>query len=104
MTRVMTAQNTSVAISNVPRILAPYLRDAGLVVDHVSCFQITNLDRRPGNYSAGTTKFVTSYLKRQGTIPEDILTDWAAEQDELDAKGAYFFSIGRYIFEVSKPK
>lgn len=102
MARVMRAQNTSVAISNVPRILTPYLRGAGLTVDEVSCFQITNLDRRPGNYSAGTANFVTKYLSEQGTIPQDVLTAWAQEQDKLDANGAYFFSIGRYIFQASK--
>ena len=103
MARVMRAQNTSVAISNVPRVLAPKLRSAGLDVTGVSCFQITNLDRRPGNYSAGTAAFTSGYLREQGTIPEDVLTAWAAEQDDLEAKGAYFFSIGRYIFEVWKP-
>ncbi|MEM7059960.1 MAG: methyltransferase domain-containing protein [Pseudomonadota bacterium] len=103
MACVMRAQNTSVAQSNVPRILAPHLRGAGLTISQVSCFQIINLDRSPGNYSAGTVNFVSGYLREQGTIPEDVLTEWAAEQDTLDAKGSYFFSIGRYIFEASKP-
>ena len=103
MARVLRAQNRSVAQSNVPRILAPYLRAAGLVVDGVHCHRIVNLDRRAGTYSAGTVGFILSYLGGKGAVPEDELTAWAAEQDELEARGAYFFSIGRYIFQVSRP-
>lgn len=102
MGRMLAAQNTSVAIDNVPRILAPNLRAAGLKVTGVSCFEIVNTDRRPGAYSAGQTASTVGRARAEGTIPEADLIAFAAEQDALDAKGAYFFSVGRYIFEAEK--
>ena len=103
MARVMAIQKTSVAQSNVPRVLAPHLRAAGLEVTKASCFQIVNLDRTPGSYSAGAVDFAVGIVRDHGGIPEAELTAWAEEQAELDAKGAYFFSVGRYIFEARKP-
>lgn len=103
MSRVLEVHRSSVAQSNVPRILAPHLRSAGLTVSDVSCFEIVNLDRRPGAYSAGQPESTMSYVREKGSIPEQDLSAWAAEQIQLDADGAYFYSVGRYIFEASRP-
>lgn len=102
MARVLAVQNTSVAQTNVPRVLAPHLRKAGLTVQGVSCFEIVNTDRRPGNYAARQVESTLAYVRSQGCVPEDVLTAWAAEQDALDAAGAFFFSVGRYIFQAVK--
>lgn len=103
MARILDAHRKTVAQSNVPRVLAPYLQAAGLVVTDVSCFEIVNLDQQPGAYSANMTQSVASYARAEGLISEDDLAAWAIEQDELVASGAYFYSVGRYIFEVRKP-
>ncbi|MEM6663582.1 MAG: methyltransferase domain-containing protein [Pseudomonadota bacterium] len=103
MSKVIVAWNTSVTQTNVPRILAPHLRAAGLTVETVSAFPIINTDRRPGNYSAGLVEGAAEQARTTGDIPDDTLADWAAEQDALDAKGAYFFVITRYIFQAVKP-
>lgn len=103
MARAMAIQKTSVAQSNVPRVLAPHLHNTGLEIGQVSCFQIINLDRKAGNYSAGSVDFTVGLVRDHGGIPEPELTAWADEQAELDAKGAYFFSVGRYIFQTHKP-
>ncbi|MEM9062242.1 MAG: methyltransferase domain-containing protein [Pseudomonadota bacterium] len=103
MARVLEVQRGSVAQSNVPRILAPYLQRAGLEVTGASCFEIVNLDRRPGAYSEGHVKFTLDFVREHGDIREDELSAWADEQETLEAKGAYFFSVGRYIFEARKP-
>lgn len=103
MARILRAEMTSVAQTNVPRVLAPHLRAAGLIVTGVSCHEIVNLDRSEGNYSARRTQTVVDYVGPTGTIPAQELAAFAAEQDDLDANGAYFYSIGRYLFQFTKP-
>ena len=103
MMRVFDAYNGSVARHRVPQELAPHLRAAGLCNIEVGCFEITNLDRRDGAFSAGTTEGVLSFIRSRGTVPEDVLSAWAEEQDQLEADGAYFFSLGRYIFTFARP-
>ncbi|MEL6999561.1 MAG: methyltransferase domain-containing protein [Pseudomonadota bacterium] len=103
MARIMRAQMNSVAHSDVPRKLTPLLRGAGLTVEQVSCYQIINLDRSPGSYSAAAVAFTTGIIRGLGTFSEKELEAWAAEQDALEARGEYFFSLGRYIFQAAKP-
>ncbi len=103
MTRVLGAQAASVVQPNVPRILAPILRAAGLTDVEASCHRIINLDRSPGNYSRGTTEAMARFIRKEGTVADADLDAFVAEQDALEAAGRYFFSIGRYIFQARKP-
>lgn len=103
MARVLNAQSTSVVQTNVPRILAPFLRGAGLTDIEVGCHRIINLDRSPGSYSRGTAEAMAKFIRLEGTMDDDDLTAWTTEQDALEAAGRYFFSIGRYIFQARKP-
>ena len=103
MQRVLMAHRSSIVQSNVPRKLAPLLSASGLKVTGVSCFEIVNLDQRPGAYSADMTTSVATYVAENGGVTETELDAWAAEQNQLLADGAYFYSVGRYIFEARKP-
>ena len=101
--RVMAAFAPHCADIRLPRTLAPRLRNAGLTVDNVGYFPIINLTRFEGSYSATMTEFVTGYIREQGTLSEEDLNRWVSDLKDLDARGEYFFSTGRFCFEVSKP-
>ncbi|WP_159454024.1 methyltransferase domain-containing protein [Roseovarius albus] len=103
MKRVLEAFAPHCADSRLPRTLAARLRQAGLQVEDVSYFPIINLDRYEGCYSAMIVPFFTAYIGGQGTVPQEELEDWAAEQVALNDRGEHFFSSGRFSFEVSKP-
>jgi SAM-dependent methyltransferase len=103
METVMAAFAPHCVDSVLPRTLAPRLRAAGFVVDRVSTFPILNLDWSPDNYSCLTIPFIVTYIKKQGSLDNELLDDWAAEQRELADRGEYYFLSSRIYFEISKP-
>lgn len=103
MERVLLAFAPHCADSRLPRTLGARLRAAGLVISELSYFPILNLDRYEGCYSGGIVPFIVAYVSGQGTLSDEELAQWASEQDDLDARGEYFFSTGRFCFSVRKP-
>lgn len=103
MARVLSAFAPHCADSKLPRTLAPHLRSAGLIVEHVSYFPIINVDRHPGCYGEGGVTFITAYVKGQRTVPVDVLQAWADEQADLSARKEHFLSTGRFSFAFHKP-
>lgn len=87
----------------LPRTLAPRLRASGFVVKRVSSFPILNLDWSSDNYSCLTIPFIVAYIKTQGSLDDELLDEWAAEQRQLASRGEYYFLSSRIYFEVSKP-
>lgn len=92
------------AHTRLPRTLAPLLRAAGLAVDAVTYFSIINATQYDGCYSKMLVPFILTYVDSQGTVPADILKAWSQEQAELNARGTYFFSTGRFNFSIRKPR
>lgn len=103
MARVLAAFEPHCADSRLPRTLGARLRAAGLQLDGADCYPIVNADRHEGCYSQMILPFITAYVSGQGSVPDDVLRDWADEQDRLDARGAHFFSTGRFNFAVTRP-
>lgn len=103
MARVMDAANRSVAQTQLPRRIAPLLRDAGLTLANATCFPIVNTDLRPGNFATGYIGVVEDFIRSEGTIPEPELTAWLDEQHTLARTGRFFCAVGRFIFQVVKP-
>ncbi|MEM7173424.1 MAG: methyltransferase domain-containing protein, partial [Pseudomonadota bacterium] len=104
MERILKAFAPHCADSRLPRTLAAKLRAAGLRLDEVSFFSIINVDRYEGCYAEMTIPFISAYVEGQGSVPDDVLRQWAQEQDDLNKRGEHFFSTGRFSFCVSKPK
>ncbi len=103
MQRVLDAFAPHCAHNQLPRVLGAKLRAAGLMLDEVSYFPILNIDRYEGCYEEMMLPLIVSFVASQGTISEEELAEWAEEQKELNARGAHFFSTGRFSFMVSKP-
>lgn len=103
MERILVAFKSHCADCNLPRTLAARLRMAGLLVADVSYFPIVNLDRYEGCYSEMIVPFIMAYVGAQETVSEVDLKAWADEQIALDARGAHFFSTGRFNFRILKP-
>jgi len=102
MESVLRAFAPHCADSRLPRTLGARLRKTGLVLNEVSYFPIINLDRYEGCYSEMVVPFIMAYVKSQGTLPDNVLQDWADDLDHLNACGEHFFSTGRFSFHISK--
>jgi SAM-dependent methyltransferase len=103
MRRVLDAFAPHCADSALPRTLAPRLRGAGFAVTRVSCFNILNLDWAEGSYSRMSAPFISTYIRKQKSLPEDELAAWEAELETLAAEGRYFFLSNRIFFQVQRP-
>lgn len=104
MKRVLNAFASHCADSKLPRTLAARLRKAGLVVEDVSYFPIINVDRYDGCYGEMVVPFIVAYVQGQNTVSDEELHAWADEQVALNARGEHFFSTGRFIFAIKKPR
>jgi arsenite methyltransferase len=103
MNRVLQAFAPHCADSRLPRTLAAKLRKVGLEIGEVSFFPIINVDRYEGCYSETIVPFFKAYIKGAGTVPEAELEAWFDDLADLNAKGAHFFSTGRFSFAFVKP-
>jgi hypothetical protein len=72
------------------------MRDAGLEVDSVSALAIMNTAFRPDTYSAGAIDLIAAYAR--GRLEEGTADAWAEDLRALGARGAYFFSVNRFVF------
>lgn len=103
MNRVLQAFAPHCADSRLPRTLAAKLRKVGLEITEVSFFPIINVDRYEGCYSETIVPFFKAYIKGAGTVPEAELEAWSDDLADLNAKGAHFFSTGRFTLSFLKP-
>jgi len=103
MARILTAFEPHCADPNLPRTLAPRLRDAGLTVDRVSAYPIVNLDMSEGTYGGGIARFIAGYVGKVGTIPAAEIDAWLEDLNDMAASGTYFLSTARFSFLVTKP-
>lgn len=102
MKRVLDAFKPHCADSRLPRTLVPQLRSSGMTIKRVSAFPIINIDWSEGSYSQGAAPFIAAYVRSQNSLPEEELSAWQKELEDLAAAGRYFFSSNRFIFEFAR--
>lgn len=103
MRRVLQAYRPRSAHYDLPHRLAPALEAAGFADVRASAFPIVNLDWSAGSYSEGTAAFIAEYVRKLGAPPAEEVDAWYAEQEDLAARGEYFFALNRIIFEFRRP-
>ncbi|MFO1121217.1 MAG: methyltransferase domain-containing protein [Hyphomicrobiales bacterium] len=104
MRRVLSAFAPHCADSALPRTLGTRLREAGFALGRVTPYPILNTAWTDDSYSCRVIPFITSYVRRQKTVPDDELDAWAAEQADLGRRGFYYFLSCRVFFQASKPR
>jgi arsenite methyltransferase len=102
MAKVLAAWETHCTDPRLPRTLGSRLRAAGFALEGVSGFAIINTTLDEENYSSGIIGLIDDFVRKQGSLASDELDAWRAEQQALSAKGAYFFSTTRHMFQVRK--
>src|SRR5262249_16867985 len=102
MTRVLAAWEGHCAHPRLPRTLVPRLRALGFVVDRVEAYPIVNIVYDPSTFSHGIARLISEYLAKR-SFDQEVVADWLADLSDLGRLDAYFFSINRYFFAVTKP-
>lgn len=88
--------------SDLPRRLSPMLAAAGLAVRRIDTFTLLNTDFSPGRFAYGYLRAMSVYAARQDAIDKDEGKAWISSLQHLDAAGAFFFSLNRYLFAVRR--
>ena len=101
MRRVLACWDAHCPHPHLPRELVPRLHAAGLTVTSVGVIPIVNVAFDPLSYSAGAIEMLADYARAH--LDERTAADWAADLRVLAERGEYFFSLNRYVFEVSAP-
>jgi ubiquinone/menaquinone biosynthesis C-methylase UbiE len=102
MARILAAWEDHCAHPRLPRTLVPRLRARGFVVERVEAYSIINTAHDPDTYSYGMARLIAEYLTERD-FESGALDDWLTDLSDMDERGAYFFSINRYLFSVTKP-
>ena len=103
MARVRAAWDRHLSDPLLPRTLGARLRAAGFedVRHEGHVFSSASMD--PETFGGNLPLLVRGYVAGLGDFPEEELTAWAEELDELDARGAYFFAVTQFCFTATRP-
>lgn len=88
--------------ADLPRRLLPLLAAAGFEVSRVETFTLLNTAFSSACFSHGYLGAMSVFAARQGAITKDEGKAWIAGLRRLDAAGAFFFSLNRYLFAVQR--
>lgn len=68
------------------------------MVASVGVIPIVNATFDPQTYSAGALEMIADYAGRH--LDPETASAWAADLRAFGARGEYFFSLNRYVFEA----
>ncbi len=100
--RIFLAYGAHVAHPNLPRALGRMAAAAGLVTLRCEVVPILDVSFHPNTYAYGMARFVRDFVVSTGRVPEAEAEGWLEECAELDREGAFFMSLNRYLFMLSK--
>ena len=103
MQKVMLAWDDHLHDPHLPATLGPKLTAAGFSVHTREVIPMVNPAFQTNCYSFGISAAMRAFGAGRGGVSEDEAAEWRAEFSELEAAGAYFFSINRYVFGGIKP-
>lgn len=102
MNRMIKAWDGHFAERRVPAILPPIIRDAGCSVDDIRSVTITDHDLRPDGLARMMMTLMESFATQNNLMPRDEAAAWRKEQEELAARGRFFFSITQFAIIARK--
>jgi len=102
MNTVMNAFSLHCAQQDLPRTLAPRLRNAGLDIDRVVCFPIVSLGEHDGSYCHVLAAFVLQFMLASGLADRKKMDGWLDDLRQLKKSKECFFSVNRYDFVARK--
>jgi arsenite methyltransferase len=102
MQAMLAAWEGHCADPRLPRTLGPRLRAAGFNITAVHGHPIINTRLGADTYSQGIMELMAAFVrKRQGDMATQA-DAWLGDLRDLEAQGAYFFSLTRFLFVAVK--
>jgi len=102
--QILGAWSRHASHAHLPRTLAPRLTGCGFAIDEIFALTLLNTSYSQATYSYNLAGLIADFVRNQAAVPGDELDAWLAELEALDADGAYFFSLNRYGFRVTRTR
>ncbi len=104
MQRVLDAWDHHLADPVLPRTLGARLSTTGFEDVAADGYAFVSTSLSTEEYAGAIFPLFESYLLASPALAEGEAAAWAAEQRELDERGAFFFASVQFCFSASKPK
>jgi len=87
----------------LPRVLVASLRRAGFEVMGQDVIPMFSTEYHPHTYSYGMVQFIADYVANDPRVGPQDAEAWRADLEDLGERGAFFFSLNRYLFAARLP-
>jgi arsenite methyltransferase len=104
MERVLRAWDEHLAHPSLPRTLAPALRSAGFDDVEMEGHSFASADFGPDSYGAAAVPLIRSFVPGRNGVDKDAAKAWATEQQELGARGEFYFACLQLCFKATRPQ
>lgn len=101
--RILAAWDEHLADAHLPATLSPKLRAAGFHITRREIIAIFNPEYHPNTFAAGILDGIRGFVAGRQGIGKDEADAWANDLRDMGARGEFFFSINRYLFQAVKP-
>jgi arsenite methyltransferase len=105
MARVLEVWDGHLVDPHLPARLGPMLRAAGFEVRRVEILPMLSPVWQPVSYAAGIMRSIRDYARRHGPargLEAAEIEAWWSDQQDLIARGEFFFSLNRYVFLATR--
>jgi len=102
MRRVLLAWDDHFVHRDLPRALSPLLRDAGFSLRRRRAIPMFNPEYHRDAFSYHLTRLMAAFAAGRRGVTREEADAWLAEFDTLGRRGAYFFSLNRYLFVAER--
>src|SRR5262249_4160088 len=98
MERVLRGWERHLTHASLPRTLAPALRAAGFEQIELQAHSFASAEFDPETYGVALIPVIKSFIAGHGEVAEQEAEAWATEQQQLGARGEYFFACTQFCF------
>ena len=101
--RVLRAWDQHLTHPSLPRTLGPRMRSVGFEQVRMHAHPFTTCELDPETYGAAMLPFIGKFVVGRDEITEDEAQTWVSEQQELGARGEFYFASTQLCFTATKP-
>lgn len=101
--RILKVWDEHLADAHLPATLSPKLRAAGFQITRREIIPLLNPEYHANCFAAGILDGIRGFVAGRSGITREEADAWAQSLRDLGARGEFFFSINRYVFQAVKP-
>ena len=101
--RVLRAWDQHLTHPSLPRTLAPRMRSVGFEQVRMQAHPFTACEFDPETYGAALLPFIGTFVAGRDDITVDEAQKWVSEQQQLGARGEFYFASTQLCFTATRP-